>query len=49
MVISLVFIIGLFGCRSDSTSGPSDSEIESYLDEVKRIVKKTQTDSTPLF
>lgn len=49
MFISIVFIIGLFGCRSDFTSGPTDSEIESYLEEVKRIAEKTQAESTPLF
>lgn len=47
MFISIVFIICLFGCRSDSTSGPSDKEIDSYLDEVKRNVEKSQTDSPP--
>lgn len=49
IVLSIVFIIDLIGCRSDSTSGPTDSETEIYLDEVKRIVEKTQADSTPLF
>lgn len=49
MFISIVFIIGLFGCRSDSTSGPTDNEIESYLYDVKRIAEKAQSDSSPLF
>ena len=49
MFISTVFIIGLFGCRSDPTSGPTDIEIESYLDDVKRIAEKTQSESSPLF